>query len=702
LRDILQGDNSLRDREEYSYLNFAQIRTALQWVLDNNLLDEQFKSTLLQEPWRLNFKSRPPSPEEFLTEKYIGPMAETLWYPMKQAFIEFFNPISPYRTALLVTSIGSGKSTLTILINLYVAVCFALMWSPHRFFSMSPTTIFVSVFCAVSQKKSSETLFEPLQQLLEVSPFFQKVRTHAEMKAEEHRLHESSTVDYIPWTTSTPSSVMDTGGGLHWKLIASANSLLGMNILIGSMTELSFFQEAGWSDQRVQQFFTKLRQRITNRFKNNYYARFVLDSSPNTLENFPDSYVWSDATKNHENFIWTGSRWKLYPEEFPDFITIEDFREPDEKITEHHNFDVGFMLYKGANGKLPFVIENEGAASSFEPVDCIWCPKKQVATQGSASFLDKALENPIEFMRDIAGIPAGSADRIFYEPEKIEACFTNGLRNIYGAIRAPAMENPEHLIWDQVSSMFFYKIMDRYYYYYAPEVARCVSVDQSKSRDVTCIAMSHAERDMTRVDPITKMAMTVYVTDFTIYIVPKGGLINLDAIKFFIYDLRRLGNLNIKHVAFDGYQSDPTTQFLKRHGFETNYVSVDANNDSYMTFIDLVFKNRWFCGKNIFMKNNMKSLHMEKRKISGSVKVEHFKGDLVYDWTGDWATDLAGVNAKDGCDAVASNMWLMGVYSDHFPATHTFNPDEVLDRSYESIKKKSDSMLSKMSLMRSQ
>jgi hypothetical protein len=67
--------------------------------------------------------------------------------------------------------------------------------------------------------------------------------------------------------------------------------------------------------------------------------------------------------------------------------------------------------------------------------------------------------------------------------------------------------------------------------------------------------MSHVERDMTRKDSQTGQSILVYVTDFTIVLVPKGGAINFDAIKFFIRDLRQLGGLNILHTSFDDYQS---------------------------------------------------------------------------------------------------------------------------------------------------
>ena len=693
IKDILDGDNSVAKREEYSYLNFKQIKSAINWILENDF-DDSFQSLLLTKPYMLTFKTKPPTPEEFLTSRWIGNMSEYLWEPMKEVFIDFLDPFKPFRSGIWNTSIGAGKSTLTILILLYIAACFALMRNPRKFFSFPDSAVFVFALCAVTITKASEIYIEPIQQMLESSDLWYQCRTHQEMLAEDRHLQQSDNIDRIPWRPSGKSSVITTGNGLNWKQISSAGGLLGMQILAGAMTEITFFLESGkgWTNEKLLMFFSKLRQRITNRFKNNYYARFILDSSPSTLEDVIQSWVTYDAPKNEENLVWTGSRWSLYPWEFPEFI---DYNADTKSKIEHHNFNVGFKLFKGGNGKPPAILTTESEASSFEENDTIWCPKKQVAAQGISNFLSKAQENPIEFMKDFAGIPAGQADRLFYQGEWIENCFNNGLRNIYGSLTALAQDEPEHLIWNQVCGHFFYKILDKWYFYYEPNLPRVISVDQSKSKDVTCISMSHIERDAIRKDEHTGQAIVVYVTDFTIVLVPKGGMINLDAIKFFIWDLRRLGGLNIKHVSFDGYQSEPTKQFLKRTGFEVDWISVDANNDPYFTFFDLVIHDRWFCGKNIFTKNNMKSLYQARRKRTGTMKIEHFPGDLIYDFIGNWETDLAGQNAKDTTDAIAGNIQLLNKYSTEFVPSKIWKKTDVFDRDYDTLKEKNISLVLK-------
>lgn len=108
MKDIMQGEASLTKREEYSYLNFKQIKIALDWLM-NSGFDTMLQGALLEKPYLLTFKDKPPTAEEFLTKKYIGSMADSIWLPVRKNFLNFFDPTQPFRSAILNPSIGSGK-----------------------------------------------------------------------------------------------------------------------------------------------------------------------------------------------------------------------------------------------------------------------------------------------------------------------------------------------------------------------------------------------------------------------------------------------------------------------------------------------------------------------------------------------------------------------------------------------------------------
>lgn len=492
----------------------------------------------------------------------------------------------------------------------------------------------------------------------------------------------------------THNSALQFEGNVNYKIITGPGSILGQTIIAAAISELTVFVDEGWSEEKIYKFFTKLRERIDSRMNGNYYGRFILDSQPNTLESVIDDWIWNDAPKNKSNFIISGSRWKYRPYEFPNaWEDNRDYWTQPEHIK--HDFVNGFPIFKGGNGMPPKVLESAGEVAQYDDIDVIWAPTTQITPSGTKSYKAAAEENVIEFLRDQAGIPSGAADRIFYNPATIEKCFDNNLKNMFGQITAPAEEEPEHLIWNQIKDKFFHKVVDKYYYYYEPGVPRAVSVDQSYAGDVTSIAMTHVERDPERKDDVTGEPLKVYVTDFIITIIPKGGIINLDAIRCFIWDLISLGNLKIKHASFDGFMSQPSIQFLKRKGVLVDQLSVDKTNEPYLNFIDYVFHGRWNTGRCIYAKNNMKSIQMVKRKQSGTTKIDHMNGDIVTDGDGNWETDQRGVNAKDSLDAVCGSIELINRYDNEFIPFIEWKPHALNDRSYETMKKKQDEFMAK-------
>ena len=97
------------------------------------------------------------------------------------------------------------------------------------------------------------------------------------------------------------------------------------------------------------------------------------------------------------------------------------------------------------------------------------------------------------------------------------------------------------------------------------------------------------------------------------------------------------------------------------------------------------------------MKNNMLSLHFEKRKQGkGTTKVDHFNGEIYTDGNGDWNTDMRGTNAKDAADAVTGTIELINRYENEFVPYVVWKPLALNDRSYETMKNKQDEFMEKM------
>ena len=681
LKDALAGDSSVLTRPELSALNIKQVKAALDFVLNNPDLNDLQRGDLLENSWRLNYRDRPPTPEEFLTEKYLGPIAPTIYPRIKQAFIEYLDPTKPYRTCVLYPHIGWGKSYLAVLVNLYVGVHLSMMRAPWRFFGQSPATVYTQVFCAISLKKSSELLFEPMMNMLEASPFFEKVRTKEDMIHRDRDFSRMGNIDKIFWTTAVPTSAVQFSGGANFKLISGPGALLGQTIVTGTMTELTFFYEAGKSDDFIFKFFSKLRARIESRMKGNYFGRFILDSSPNTLESPIDDWVINEAPKNPTNYIVQGSRWKWVPEDFP-----------SECFDEHKKVkpDKAFQVFVGGKGRPPTIID---------PVDRYkYSPEEIIDVPDTFLIRGQFEENIFEALKDQAGIPAGSSDKIFYDHAKVERIFEPHLKNVYTHVMASSKDSPEGLIWNQIKDQFFIKYINTYQFWYKPHVPRVFAVDQSISGDVTSISIAHVERVRRIIPGQEPRSDLMYIVDLVVPITPKGGRINLDAIRFFIEDLRDKGSMQLIYGSFDQFQSEATMQYLLRRGFEIEKLSVDKEMDPYLNFISIIESDRLRAGRNIHLKNNLKSLQIVRRKDAdgkrtGSQKVDHSNGELVLEGSTVWETSLIGIHAKDIADSVCACCELLRKH-DVLPYEE-WNPEAIRVPTREDAQDKVNDLLAK-------
>ena len=630
LIDLMQGDSSVFDL--LRDIDLAKVHYALNFILSSEKLTQNQKTYLINNAWRIYYKEKPPTPEEFLTEKYLGRMAESIYPRVRKWFLEFLDESKPYRNACLYTFIGSGKSTLSALISLYITTHLSLMRDPKKYFNLSPATILANVLCSYTLKKSSELLLEPIINILEASDFFVKIRTREEMAKLENEYEKTNEATKIFWTTASINNTSDLTflNNIGYKLISSIHNTLGLTIVCAILTELTFFRDAGKSDDYIFKFYTSLKTRIESRMKGNYFGRSILDSSPNDLDSPIDRYILFEARKNPQNYVVSGSRWEWCPEDFK-------------------NLDDTFPVFKGGKGLPPSIIPS---TEGYDPEDIVHVPKE---------LYHLFAEDTIKALKDIGGIPSGSIDKLFNDSFKIENMFVKDMKNIYFCIKCDSRMNPQRLIWNSVVQNFFTKIGEKYYFYYKPHLPRVLHIDQSVSSDMSSIAICHVEKKPSVFQQEKEFSINnsiMYVIDLVVPIHPFGGRINLDAITEFVLDLVTLGNMNIVRGTFDMFQSEAGIQRLQRFGLHVEHLSVDKSMDPYLFLAQLIEHGNIKMGRNIFMKNNLLSLRILPRKVSKTLKIDHTLGE-VSDISSNqsWEYSTLGRHAKDVSDSVAGAVY---------------------------------------------
>ena len=111
LVDLIQGDSSVW-KKHLKNVDMEKIQKALDFILHNPNLSELQKLDLVSNSWSINYKSKPPPPQEFLTEKYIGPTAENIFPRIEKSFTEFWDERAQYRNLVLYPHQGWGKQCL--------------------------------------------------------------------------------------------------------------------------------------------------------------------------------------------------------------------------------------------------------------------------------------------------------------------------------------------------------------------------------------------------------------------------------------------------------------------------------------------------------------------------------------------------------------------------------------------------------------
>jgi hypothetical protein len=633
LKDLVQGDNGVALRPQFDALTKPEIKEGLNILLSNKYLSDKSKQLMLAELWRINYREKPPSIQEFLTEKWIGPMAESLHIHVKETLEDFWGFQSPYRHLVLGAAIGTGKSTCASIHNLYVSTILYLMRNPKKFFGLAPSTSIVQAFISFSMDKATQLLLQPFIQILSTSPKFRRVKQEEHLKTQQEKY-----ADQICWTTASKMGALQFPGDIHYIVASSPAQLLGLNMIQSTMSEISFFIDRGFSPEYIWRIYQDSKARIFSRFGNKMYCGTVLDSSPNDLDASPiDKYIFTgEAQKDKENYVSIGSQWEMY-EKDPNRTKIKALYPIYAETGET------FPVFRGNAGLPPEVILPENV-HQYDPIELFHVPidlKRE---------FDQATE---ENVKNVCGWPANTSGKLINSQLRIEEIFTPQLKNVYSFIKVSSTESAVHLIWNLIKDKFFIQTGDdRWEFWRAPNARRWLHFDQSETGDLAGIAMSHREYDLERNE-------YVIVHDFTLAVTGgQNARINLDAFRLFPEDLRNLGRIDLVSVTFDRFQSSTTIQYLKEQGFNAKTFSVDTSVDPYISYAALINIGNIKAGRNIFLKNNIKSL-METKTVHGRRKIDHMIGKIVRDDGGHWQVSAMGYYAKDVSDCCAATAYLI-------------------------------------------
>ena len=558
------------------------------------------------------------------------------------------------------------------MIKFYRAVLTISYRNPKQYLKLGESTRLTDATISFTKGSAYDLVIKGLDSLLQTSPKCQKLHYERDMTNPEYT--ESGKILFC--NTSKGNSILRVGD-IFYDCISEPIQLVGRNLISVSATELSFLKEV-MPEEKVMKLVDEMFSRVHNRFGyNNPNVSLIVDSSPNSMEGLADQ--WIEKHKNDKDKLFINDKkWEL-----PTFSWMFPIYEKDKKNNV-------FPIFKGTSTQPTKIITKE-EVKNFNEEDIIWTPN---------DLYELAKDNVTKIMRDFGATPtAGSDTKLFTNHQLIEQCFVPNLKNFYMFEYASYLLAPETLLWDKIRPLFYVYTgqknsfrLKRY-----PSDERFVHIDMAEKKDMAGISMVHLETD--------KIGRKIYVADFTLPIMSKkDDKINLDSFKYLVYCMKIYGNTNIKKVTYDGFESKSSIQFLERNGFECERLSLDSTPDYYLSFASWVMQGRVKIGKNLVMKNNMKSLittnegHNGKESKSGKLIVDHVQGDWIDLENSDWEKSKCGYFGKDLSDSFVGACTNADKSNVNYASFLYDDTDEKEDCSQKNEKKLQDELYEKFGL----
>ena len=617
--------DSILNSDLFTQAEINDINSALGLILHDEKLSEREKGNLLENSWKINHKFKPPTPEEFLTEKWIGPMAKDVFPHCREVFLNYFNPNINKNKLVTYSCTGYGKSTLLAMIKVYRATINESYRNPKQYLHLGEITRLTDATICFTKSSAFSLVLNLVLNLLNTSPMYKRLKYERDMLNQEYI--ESGKILFC--NTTEGDSVFRIGN-TYMDCVNDIQSLIGKNLTCVSCTEMSFLSEF-MPEERVMKLLNEMISRVQNRFGyNNPNVSIIIDTSPNSLETQVDQ--WINKHKNDKDVLFVNTnKWSL-----PTF----DWMFPQYNKDRENNV---FPIFKGTSTQPTKIITKE-EVKNYDENDILWTP---------IDIYELAKDNVAKTMRDYGATPTvGSDTKLFTNHQLVEKCFVPNLKNFYMFEYASYMLAPETLLWEKVRPLLYVYTgkgesfrLKRY-----PMAERFVHIDMAEKKDMAGISMVHLEAD--------KIGRKMYIADFTFPIISKkDDKINLDSFKYLVYCMKVYGNTNIKKVTYDGFESKSSIQFLERNGFECERLSLDISPDYYLSFASWVVQERVKIGKSLVMKNNMKSLittnngHNGKESKSGKLIIDHVQGEWIDLENSDWEKSKCGYFGKDLSDS---------------------------------------------------
>jgi hypothetical protein len=517
---------------------------------------------------------------------YLGEDVSNIYPYWKKELVKIFESEERINQVIITGALGTGKSTMAVLIILRVIYALSCYKHIAALFNLFGVSRIAFAYLSVTKEQAQNTGFALLVEWIDSIPYFREM------------FKRRAGIDsMVIWPEER---LLVTFGSV-------ANHFIGMNLIGSILDEANFFSGRSKEDSdytmnnKVASMYTQIMTRSESRFIVNgvNHSMSILVSSSTVSSSFTEERI-ERAKDDPHTYVMSPALWEVKP----------------------WNYKRGnFYVYVGGDNIEPFVIEN------LDDFNMILENKKLEQVHGlsldnayitmPAVVKSRIIKVPEEHrqsfqgdvviaLQDIAGYSVSAANRLFTSESSYAKSISESLYHPFSRSEI-TLSTTNQTVQDGFMPIKSYL----YNGFSFPDKSkkRFIHIDLALTGDSAGIAMSHISgwKSIYKQDSNyeklgdnpyglieDEIKIPVIQMDFMLKINPpkKPNKISLSKIRDFIVYLRNEMRVQIDLITADQFQSAQLMQELEELGFKTGYLSVDRTAEAYLTFTNLMYEER--------------------------------------------------------------------------------------------------------------
>jgi hypothetical protein len=260
-RELIQKAMWRLQKEDKKSDSFRSILSPDELALLEATLAQDESQGLRDNLWRVDYRHRPPSMEEFITDThYLGAilhpqLATGIWPAWFKTLCDEFDRDSILNNVILTGALGTGKTTVMVVALLYRICHVLLLKRPAEMFGQGAGASLYFVIISITREAALQTAFSQAASLMASSPFFRattRIMSAGVQSGGDIELGETESNE-----THTP---------LHLISGSKAQHLIGRNIIGIGFDEGNYRLERDQDDAALE-LYAAMRNRLLSRLK---------------------------------------------------------------------------------------------------------------------------------------------------------------------------------------------------------------------------------------------------------------------------------------------------------------------------------------------------------------------------------------------------------------------------------------------------